>query len=289
MKKTCLILLFPLICLACRPGADLKEGIPVVSVSILPQQYFIERIAGDLVQVNVLIPPGASPATYEPTLAQLEQLGKSELYMKMGYLGFELGWMEKIVSVNPDMKIADLSGGISLISGTGDEDAHGHAHGTDPHIWMSVTNARIMAGTICASLHTLLPAEQGTLEHNYSAFLLALDSLDRMIRDTLSGLEHRTFIIYHPSLSYFARDYGLEQLPLELEGKEPSPAHMQLMSGLGQEQHIRAILLQKQFDQKNARALAAEIGAEIIVIDPLDPEWFEQMLHISSQLKSALQ
>lgn len=283
-----------LILAGCRPGTVPSGDKPVISVSILPQQFFIERLAGDHIEVNVLVPPGASPASYEPTASQLYSLGRSSLYFRIGYVGFELGWLEKIRAVNPRMEILDLSTGISLITGE-ESDDHGHTHdhphmhgGTDPHIWMSARNAKIFVPAIYESLLVLLPGEKSQLTENFRELMADLDSLDLAIGEMMDGLDRRTFMIFHPALSYFARDYGLEQYSIELEGKSPSPGHMKQMSDLGREKKISTIFIQAQFDQENASTLADEIGASVVQIDPLDPNWHEQMLFIASQLKATL-
>lgn len=291
MNKPILSLFLLLLIPACKPAGSSDPEKPVISVSILSQQYFLESLAGDLVQVNVMIPPGASPATYEPTFSQLRNLEQSALYMRIGYIGFELSWMDKILSVNPDMEVADLSRGIDLIRG---EDPEGHQHqggeggGTDPHIWMSVRNAKVISSNMYESLCSLVPSEKERFSSNLSKLHTRLDSLDQMITEMLAGRDHSSFMIYHPSLSYFARDYGLQQLAMEFEGKTPSPAHLKEMSDLGMEHHISTIFLQSQFDQKNAGTLAEEIGAEVVQINPLDPDWYNQMLFIASSLRKSL-
>ncbi len=275
---------------ACNTGNHPGTEKPVVCVSILPQKYFLEQLAGDLVEVNVMIPPGANPATYEPTVSQLTKLDRSKLYFRIGYVGFELSWMEKISSVNPDMEVVDLSTGILLIHGdeNGDQGDSHHHGGTDPHIWMSARNAALIASNMVEALTNLLPDQKELLTSNLEVLLGEIESLDKEISTMMSGLDHRSFMIYHPALTYFARDYRLEQLPLELEGKNPSPAHMKKMADLGRIHHIKTIFLQKQFDQKNAQVLAAEIGARVVFFDPLAPDWHSQMLFIATQLKGAL-
>jgi zinc transport system substrate-binding protein len=291
MNRAILAFTILLLLSACIPKEESNPGKAVVSVSILPQKYFIERLAGDKVDVNVMVPPGASPATYEPTASQLSSLTRSALYMKIGYLGFEMSWMDKIASVNPSMKVVDLSTGINLLMGAEDEghsQDHRHGHGgIDPHTWMSARNAAVMAAGMYESLCSLLPGEKEMLTTNLTAMLLEMDSLDQRIAGMLAGMEHRSFMIYHPSLSYFARDYNLRQFPLELEGKTPSPAHLKEMSDLGREQHISTIFVQVEFDQKNAEVLAHEIGAKIVRVNPLDPDWPAQMLYIATLLKAS--
>ena len=260
-----------------------------ISVSILPQKYFIEKIAGEKVEVNVLIPPGASPATYEPSMAQLSRLDQSQLYMKIGYVGFELSWMDKIASVNPDMKIVDLSIGIDLIQNMEEEEHHGHSHGgTDPHIWMSVINAKVIAANIYRELVLLFPADKEAMEQRFLTFDRELDSLHRSFSARLKEAEDRNFLIYHPALSYFARDYDLHQFPIEIDGKIPSPAHLKKLTDLSKQKAIKSIFIQYQFDQRNAEILASEIDAEIIRFNPLDEDWNRQMLYIVDQFNTSL-
>jgi len=298
MKKLLLFLWVFLLVTSCRTEIE-SVGKPVISVSIIPQQYFIEQLAGDLVEVNVMIPPGASPATYEPTVLQLGKLDRSSVYMRIGYVGFEQSWMDKIRGVNPELKLVDLSEGVEIIQEEGgeeadeDEDQHGHSHhghshhGPDPHIWMSVVNAGIIANNIHEELKLLLPTEREYLQARYDQFKLFLDSLHTGITGKLESLENRRFMIYHPALTYYARDYHLEQFSLEIEGKSPSPAHLKEMTDLARANYISKILIQSQFDRKNAEILARETGSEIIQFDPLDLHWGKQMRYIAEQLNSS--
>ncbi len=284
--KNLLLYLWIFLLASCRTGAETVDK-PVISVSIIPQQYFIEQLSGGLAEVNVMIPPGASPATYEPTVSQLVKLDRSAVYMRIGYVGFEQSWMEKITSVNPVMKIVDLSEGVEIIgedAGDGG-DHHGHAHhGSDPHIWMSTINARIIARNIHKELLLLFPGEKEYLKARLDLFSHSLDSLHQAISGKLEGIENRTFMIYHPALTYYARDYALEQLSLEIEGKSPSPLHLKEMTDFAKVNHISKILIQSQFDRKNAEILARETGSEIIQFDPLDLQWGDQMYYIAEQL-----
>jgi zinc transport system substrate-binding protein len=290
MKKLILSLWIFLLLTSCRTG-DQAVDKPVISVSIIPQQYFIEQLAGDLAEVNVMIPPGASPATYEPSVSQLVKLDQSTVYLRIGYVGFELSWMEKIHSVNPGMKIVDLSEGVEIILEDAEEEDHqGHSHlGPDPHIWMSAINARIIASNIHNELLLLFPGEKEYLKAKYKYFSLSLDSLHTAIGSRLEGIENRKFMIYHPALTYYARDYALEQLSLEIEGKTPSPMHLKEMTDQAIQHHISKILIQTQFDRRNAEVLARETGAEIIQFDPLALQWCEQMLYIAEQLNPSYQ
>jgi len=278
---------------SCQPKRESGEK-PMISVSILPQKYFVEQLAGELVDVNVLIPPGASPATYEPTISQLGKLENSELYLRIGHIGFELSWMEKITEVNPEMEIVDLSRGVELIYEDEGQDEHhdhsheGHSHGgTDPHLWLSVENARIISQNLHEALLVIFPENEEELKARLTNFKTSLDSLQQTIDNRLDALEQRSFLIYHPALTYFSKEYDLHQYSLEIEGKNPSPAHMREMIDLGQELNISLILIQEQFDRKNAEVLAKEIGADILAFDPLDPQWMEQMLYIADLFNSS--
>lgn len=294
MSRVTLIISFLLLITSCIPDRTKSDKL-VVGVSILPQRYFIERIAGDMVEVIVMIPPGANPATYEPSIYQLSKLDQSPLYMRIGYVGFELSWMEKINAVNPHMKITDLSKGIELIHEEEQTEKGGHAHlhgnahgGIDPHIWLSAINAKIIARNTYLELIQQLPHKKDELDEQFAELILEIDSMHHSITELLFDLEDRSFMIYHPALSYFARDYNLEQFSLEIGGKTPSPAHMKWMIDLGREKNISTIFLQEQFEQKNAEVLAKEIGAKVVQINPLDPDWHGQMFNIANQINASL-
>jgi zinc transport system substrate-binding protein len=291
MKKSVILMFITAILSGCsikeKPDSKIE-----IAVSILPQEYFVSNIAGDLFKINVMIPPGASPATYEPTPAQMASLSKTDLYFKMGHTGFERAWMDKLSSANDKMSIIDLSEGIQLIrehlSHQSGHHQHGHEGGVDPHTWLSPKNVKIISKTIHEALKAHYPEHSEIFDKNLSKFLNDLDSLDNYISTSLSDLNSRSFFTYHPSLSYFARDYNLDQHPLELEGKTPSSSHMKYLIDTGIENKIKVIFLQMQFDQKNAEVLANETGAEIVQINPLDPEWHKQMLFITQKLKEKL-
>jgi zinc transport system substrate-binding protein len=296
MRKTNILILIAALLAGCNNNENQNEKIRI-AVSILPQEYFVSKIAGDIFEINVLIPPGASPATYEPTPKQLASLSKTDLYLRLGHTGFEMAWMEKLASANDNMTLVDLSPGIELIiedamHGHGHGHAHDHSHhagGVDPHIWLSPKNVMVIAKNIHQVLSSGYPEHRETFNSNLEVFLHELDTLDRYISHELSGLRSKSFFTYHPSLSYFARDYNLEQHPMELGGKTPSSAHLKKLIDTALEKDIRVIFLQMQYDQKNAEVLAKETGAEIVQINPLAIEWHDQMIFITKKLKQNLQ
>lgn len=285
---------FALFC-SCRNNR-LREAKPIVTVTILPLRYFVEQLAGDHFLVNVLVPPGVSHHNYDPTPRQLRELEKSAALFVIGHLGFEKGWIPRMRSNYPNLAITDLSEGINLIAdeegegGQGGEHATviesgGHTHGgVDPHYWMSVSEARKFAGTMAGGLIKADPAFRQTIEVNLEKLLVRLDSLNATFSARFKNLSHRSFLIFHPALAYFARDFGLEQHSMELGGKEPTASHMKELVDLARSEKINTIFIQKEYDQENARTLARETGAMIVTIDPMSPDWFAEMEQLAGNI-----
>jgi len=258
----------------------------LISVSILPQKYFIERIAGDDFKVNVLIPPGASPASYEPTPKQMQDMSKSSLYLRIGHIPFEKAWLSKLFEGNSEIKSFDLSEGIELIRGP--ETRHGdHVHegGIDPHIWSSPKTAMQLVANTFKVLVQLAPEKEQLYTANYLKLMSEINIMDKGSETIFSQMPSKAFMIYHPALSYIARDYGLTQISIEADGKAPSPAHMKNIIKLAKTNDIKVIFLQKQFNTENAKTIAKEINAELIQIDPLSEDWLTEMNRIMGYLK----
>lgn len=295
MKTIHLILFVLIIILSCDSDNNSGQK-PVITVSILPQKYFVQQVAGDRYDINVMIPPGVSPATYDPSPGNLKQLSRSSAYFRIGTIGFENSWMEKIASVNKAMKVFDLSSGVELIVNKSHLEKRGHhleepshhRHNIDPHIWMSPKGVKTICHNIYIAMKTIDPGDSLFYKNNYLGFAEEIDSLDTAISESLSGLRHRTFFIYHPALTYFASDYRLEQISIENEGKSPSPMHLKQMINLARKEKIKTILIQEQYDIENARILSKEIQGKIIKINPLDENWRDQILHITNELYTTL-
>lgn len=279
------VFLLVVILFSCQPKQ--KETVQRISVSILPQKYFVDQIAGDLIQVNVLVPPGSSPHNYEVLPSQMKNLAQSKVWLQIGLLTFEDVWKEKFAEINKDLIIVNCSKGIKPISGSVYEE-EGHDHqpsGTfDPHVWLAPAEVKIIAQNTLNALKTGLPEHSVTFEKNYTRFISKVDSLSAQIEMQLTPLKNRNILIFHPALAYYARQFNLKQIPLELDGKEPSPKHMKNIVDLAREQSIRVIFIQKEFDTENALQLSREIGGEVVVIDPLDYNWEKQMLDITEKL-----
>jgi zinc transport system substrate-binding protein len=271
-----------LLALCTSPERGNYKGI--ISVSILPQKYFVEKIAGADYKINVLIPPGASPATYEPTPRQVSELSGSDLYFRIGKIGFEKAWMKNLQKNNPDVQFVDLSEGMNFLIANEEHGDHRH-EGEDPHIWMSPSNVLKMSEKIYRELRLLFPEDSSLFRENYLDFSEEIKETDALFRDNIAILEGKNFLIYHPALGYLARDYGMIQHVLEFEGKEPPPSHIANIIKEAKENDIQDIFIQSQFNMDNAKSLAKEIGAEIIIIDPLNENWKEEMLSILEKLK----
>ncbi|MFW5721220.1 MAG: metal ABC transporter solute-binding protein, Zn/Mn family [Bacteroidota bacterium] len=266
-------------------SSEPKSEKPVVTVSILPQKYFVEKITGDHFTINVMIPPGASPVTYEPSPKQMQELTASEVYFRVGYIEFEKSWIKKFGDIHPEMKIIDLSSNANLISpeetihNNHSHDGH-HHHGVDPHIWVSPKKVKKQASIIYQYFIDNYPEQKETFSSNYQTFINEIDSLDNYATRQLEPFKGKKFLIFHPALSYLARDYGLEQISIEIDGKEPTPANIQDIIKVAQTENIKIIFIQKQFSTHNAEVIANEIKGSVVQVDPLDYEWDKSIKHI---------
>lgn len=253
-----------------------------LTVTILPQKNITKQIAGDVYEVNVMIPPGASPATYEPTPRQLGKLNHSKAYLKTGHLVFEKAWMDKFKSSTPGLKIFDTSKGLNLIEKNGR---------IDPHIWTSPEMVAGMAQNIRDILLQLTREESKTererINTNYQKFEKEIDSLQQTIKSMLKPFRGEAFLIYHPALSYYCREFNLKQISIEVEGKEPSASYMQKVIRESKEKNIKAILIQEQFDKKKALTIANELNAKVITINPLAEDWSNSIMDITKKLAEA--
>ena len=273
-----------LLCMACG-GKQTEEGI--VTVTIEPQRFFAEKIAGDKFQIHCIVPSGQSPETYDPTPKQMVEVGNSVAYFQIGSLGFEQVWMQKIRENNPDLKIYDLSKGISFIQEVvhhHHHDHHHHTHGVDPHIWSSIAGAKIIAQNMLDAFIQLDGEHAEYYKSNYTALLKEINQTDTVIRQLLAPLKERTFIIYHPTLTYFAKEFDLTQLCIEMDGKEPSPAILAQLIATAKEREVKVVFIQQEFDKKNAELIAKETDCRLEVINPLSYHWNEELIHIAKVL-----
>jgi len=285
MKRYLLpVILITVLQISCS-NATKKPKEKVVFASILPLKYFVDKIVGDIYKVEVTVPPGVGPETYSPTPKQMKMLSEADAYFAIGYLAFEIDLLNKFSSLNPNLKVFQISKGINLIEVKEDQHTdHIHIQGVDPHIWSSPKEAKIISQNIYEGMMTVDPLNRERYSKNLQSLLAEIDKVDSTITNILSKAKTKKFIIFHPALGYFARDYGLEQLSIEFEGKVPSPKHMQELIGNARSGSVRLVFIQKEFDKRNAEIVAQEIGCKAVQIDPLDYNWPEQMISIASKL-----
>ena len=280
------LILFPilLLCLTTCSSKQQQSEEPTVTVTLEPLRYFTEAIAGDKFKVVSMVPKGSSPETYDPTPQQLVNLDKSTAYLRIGHIGFEQAWMDKLATNAPHLKIFDTSKGIDVIQEAGhDHGDHHHEGGIEPHIWNSTRNASVIADNIYAALCELDSENEPYYKHRRDSLQQIIAQTDTEVRNLLQNADS-TFLIYHPALSYFARDYGLKQISIEEGGKEPSPAHLKELIETCRRDNARVIFVQQEFDTRNAKLIADELGITVIPINPLSYEWQEEMINVAKAL-----
>jgi len=283
MKKLIYILTLFILCACGNPTKQSEK--PVITVTLEPLRYFTEAIAGEHFDVVSMVPKGSSPESYDPTPQQLVTLSRSDAYLRIGYIGFELEWMKKLQANHPDMKVYDTSKGVELIREEGHHHGdHYHEGGVEPHIWNSTRNASVIADNICAALCELDADHQDDFRNRLHDLKQTIAQTDSIVRTHLADADS-TFLIYHPALSYFARDYGLKQLSIEEGGKEPSPAQLQALIETCRKEKAHTIFVQQEFDQRNAQLIADELGVNIVPINPLSYDWADEMVRIAIALK----
>ena len=283
MKKQLVFFFCLIICYACSNGNRQSEK-ATITVTLEPLRYFTEAIAGDHFRVVSMVPEGSSPETYDPAPQQLVDLSKSQAYLRIGYIGFEQAWMDKLQTNAPHTKVFDTSRGVELIRGKGHRHGnHYHEGGVEPHIWNSTRNAAVIVENVCAALCELDSTHRTEYRYRTDSLKQAIAQTDRDIRNLLQQADS-AFMIYHPALSYFARDYGLKQISIGEGGKEPSPAQLKHLIETCRNDNVNIIFVQQEFDQHNAQLIADELGIRIVPINPLSYHWQEEMMGIAKSL-----
>lgn len=292
MKQILLLTLLIGVLCGCKPGKGTASGDskPTVAVTIEPQRYFAQAIAGDKFEVVSMVPKGSSPETYDPIPQQLVELSACEAYLRIGYIGFEQVWMDRLLKNTPHLQVFDTSAGIDFILSNaphthGPEGHDAHLHSVEPHVWTSPANALLIAGNTYKAFCAIDKANEAYYFARYDSLCHRIQHLDSLICERLSiPTASKAFLIYHPTLSYFARDYGLRQVPIEEDGKEPSPAYLKAVIDLCATEHIRTIFVQPEFDQRNAETIARQTGTTVTSINPLSYDWEGEMLRITETL-----
>jgi zinc transport system substrate-binding protein len=285
MRKVLCLIVLALLASCGRQSTSSNERI--ITVSIAPFKYFVEAIAGKDFMVNVMVPAGSDPHIYEPFPEQIFNLRKSVGYISNGYLGFEMNWLDRFYETNKVMKKMSLSKNVDPITGEHQHEGE-HLEGADPHYWVSPVCAAIMARDVKDFLIELSPSDSVPYETNYQTLLLKINDLDKKARELFGSVSKKSIMIYHPNLAYIARDYNLTEVAVEFEGKEPSPSRLRELIDLARRDNLKTIFVQREYDTKNARAIAGEIGAELIIIDPLSADWLTATTDIINALYKSL-
>lgn len=293
-----------------------------VTTSILPQKYFIEKIAQDRVKVNVMVQAGFSPATYEPRTSQMKKLASSKIYFSIG-VPFEKVWLERFASANSALVMIDTTQGITKRAMEKhthhEEDAHdehdheehghkeekehhedehhddhdeheGHDHGgLDPHVWLDPLLVKTQAKNIYTALVKYDESNKAFYQKNYEAFIAELDQLYLELKTILEPVEHKAFMVFHPSWGYFAQRFDLEQIAVEIEGKEPKPNQLVELIEEAKEHEIKIVFVAPQFSQKSAKVIAQNIKGNVVTLDPLSNEWKESLIKTAKAIVESYQ
>lgn len=250
----------------------------MVAATIAPLGDFVKAVGGDKVTVTVVVPPGAEPHTFEPTPSLMVDLSKADLYIMNG-AGLEY-WIDRLLLANKNMTVLDSSKGIALLAESEDE--------MDPHIWLSLRNAAIQVENICRGLTKIDPQNKDYYAKNRDAYLQKLRALDEKLNGTFSGKKNKIFIVHHPAWTYFARDYGLNQVPLMENEKEPGPKYLGEVIEIARKNNITALFVEPQYNPKAAEAIAQEMNARIVTIDPLAGNYLDNMINASREIALSL-
>ncbi len=299
MQKFVIALLLPVF-LACSGQGDLRDtGRLSVLVSVVPQKYFVEKIAGDLVELTVLIPPGASPTTYEISPSDMRRVNMADVWFTIG-LQREVTWIPEFSSLNDHLQMVSTIDDVARLPigryGIPDEhtergshdDAHDHS-GVDPHVWLSPELVSIQARAICTNLIELDPVNSGIYSENLTLFLEEIHDLQIRIHQSIDPFQGESFMVFHPAWGYFADEFSLIQVPIEIAGSEPSPSELAQLIDYGKNSSIKVVFVSPQFSEISAETIAGELDAGVIFIDPLALNWAENLASVAEQIASAME
>jgi zinc transport system substrate-binding protein len=275
IKKLNLLFLLLSIALAISCVKEEPKGVTdkiEISVTILPIADIVKKIGGDKANVSVMIPAGASPTSFEPSIQQIKKLAESEVYVKVGgpFL-FEKVWLEKIRSVNVKLIYIDCSQGIEIID-------------NNPHIWLGPKEIIKITENIYNGLSVYSPANKDYFENNKQHFLIKLDSINSRIKSDFEKIQYKKVMVYHPAWYYFTSQYNLEEIGIEVEGKEPKAGDLKQLISLAKKNNIKAVFVEPQFNSSSAEAIASEIGAKVITINPLPEDLLNNLIDVSEKI-----
>lgn len=304
MKKTHLILITlffsVLLVSGCTKPKQTDADKLNIMVSILPQIDFVERIGGDQVTVTAMIPPGFSPATYNPSPEQIQKLSEADIYIRIGHIPLEKAQMSKLQDLNPDMVVVDSSIGVDLRNieshSHGEEDEYHDEHeeeqketiNQDPHIWLNPNLVKIQAENIYQALIKASPENTEYFETNKNKFLSDLENLDLKLKEAFQPISEETILVFHPAFGYLADAYNFHQEAIEIEGKDPTIENIQKIIDESKKDNIKVIFVQKQFSTQSAQVIAEAIEGTVVQIDPLAQNYFENMENMAQIITTNL-
>jgi len=279
--------------ICCSPEQSAPKRLQV-STSILPQKYFLEKLGFGLIDVSVLVPPGTSPHTYEPRPSQMAQLARAQVYFATG-IEFEDAWLSRLTSDNPGLLVVHCDSGIPKIPVTGrierevlglppEKDGHEHIR-LDPHVWLSPELVKIQVLTMAKALGSADTARRRQYMENYRMFLKEIDTLQTNIRGILANDSGKTFMVFHPSWGYFAKEFHLNQVAIEVEGKEPSVRELKAILNFARKENINTIFIQPQFSDRSARIIASTLTAKVAVANDLAYDWGNNLLTFAKEVR----
>lgn len=287
---------------------------PNILVSVLPQKQIVEKIAGEDFEVTVIIPPGFSPETYDPTPQDMKIISTADIYFRIGHIPFEILNLPKISEINQEILIVDTSINNELIM----LEAHTHAHDheeehdeedqnhdeedhdeedndeefhqeeIDPHNWLAPTMVKQQAEIIKNTLVELYPEKSSDFENNYAQLSVELDELHTLLVETFAPIQGKTMLVYHPAFGYLAHIYGFNQEHFQIEGKDPSITQLQAIIDEAKADDVKVIFVQKQFSTSSAEAIAENIGGSVVQVDPLDPDYLNNIKNIAKLVSENL-
>ena len=297
-KKALGFFLFTLVLFGCLPGQKPRDNAdsskPLIALSIIPQEYFARRIGGDRIAVLLLAGPNQNPHNYEPNPRIMQELAGAKVWVLSG-IEFEIALEPKIRDLFPALQIIDGTLGIHFRSleahaHDDDDDDHHHLHeGIDRHTWLGQEGAEIMSLHIKEALCAIDPDHAEIYNENYEALILEIEDVFDTLRNDLEALGGMSVLVYHPAFGYFFDEFGIIQEAVESGGKEPTPRVLAETIERARAEETKVIFVQAQFPAESARTVALAIGAELVILDPLAPDWMENIKLMGEILKRAAQ
>ena len=273
-----------LIYYAANSQENSNDGKIDVAVSIGPEVEFVKAVGGDKVDVTLMVPSGADPHTYEPLPDQLKQVSNAKMYAEIGSpLEFETNYMDKLKSANPNMLVVNCSQGIKLIPNT----AENESDEMDPHDWVDPKNAKIMVENIYQGMVQIDPADKAYFQKNRDQYLQQLDELDKNTTQLLKGKQGTKIIIFHPAFGYYCKDYNLTMVAAMLNDEEPSPQRIAMLVNTAEQNNIKVVFTEPQYDPKYMQSVASQIGGHVLYVNDLDENYLQNMENVAKAFSQA--